>query len=655
MAQNDVSDTTISHYSWKLDNNFSRVVRTEHDTSLVDFQVYDPIYQESISNTYLGVIGTAYISNDFSRQLQEYPFFPAQAFSAYFYSPENAEYYNTKLPITRLYYSDGGSKENKENSLKVLHTQNINPNLNFGLNYYLISSRGQFKFTNVKNHAFRLFGSFTKPKYKAHFNYNLNRYQNGESGGIVDSIFKNSEYQFPKEVSTVFSGTGSPNYSADASNQIRYFDLMLSQNIRLFRVASKMDSTRSIDNGSMAEPVFGHVVRFYRYTKVYKHENPLENPFYPIAYINPEQTYDSVAKKTLTNTFQLEFKTLIRKKIQTGIFVHLKNELNWYNYNTPADENFVFDPADTSVIQQLFQYYIYTNGDTLFPVNEEQFVVNNYITGGIYGDFWKTISGAFTASLAFNGYKAGETKLNGMINTKFKVGKHDYLINGSLTIENRIPDYFYNYYYSNHFIWENSFQPVLLTHLSGSFQGLSNYIKLQGNYTLLRNVIYFNSVARPDQYDQTISVFSLHFKKRLKFWKFYSMNEMMYQVTDNPDIISIPEFAYRNASYFWHTFNFRSTGGQLEVMLGVELYYHTLYYSKAYMPALAQFYQQEEYKTGNFPVINFFLNLHLKRANFFGKVEHVNSDWWNKNYFSTVHYPKGERMFKFGISWSFFD
>lgn len=34
---------------------------------------------------------------------------------------------------------------------------------------------------------------------------------------------------------------------------------------------------------------------------------------------------------------------------------------------------------------------------------------------------------------------------------------------------------------------------------------------------------------------------------------------------------------------------------------------------------------------------------------------HVNSGMGNKEYFLTPHYPLNERIFRFGVSWNFFN
>jgi len=87
----------------------------------------------------------------------------------------------------------------------------------------------------------------------------------------------------------------------------------------------------------------------------------------------------------------------------------------------------------------------------------------------------------------------------------------------------------------------------------------------------------------------------------------------------------------------------------------LNLYYNTKYYADAYNPALGVFHQQNEKKLGNYPYLDVFLNIKLKRTRFFLKYEHLNSGWIYKNYFSALHYPRNEGMFKAGISWTFYD
>jgi len=172
---------------------------------------------------------------------------------------------------------------------------------------------------------------------------------------------------------------------------------------------------------------------------------------------------------------------------------------------------------------------------------------------------------------------------------------------------------------------------------------------------MFKNFIYFNTDALPEQFEDNLSVFSFHLTKILEFWKFSSLNKIVYQFVNNTDYLSLPEFTAFNSTFIKHKFHFKLTDGGFIAMLGFDLSYNTEYYANAYNPALGVFHQQNIKKLGNYPYMDVFLNIKLKRTRFFFKYEHINYNWLNRNYFSVLHYPRNEGMFKFGLSWIFYD
>ena len=58
---------------------------------------------------------------------------------------------------------------------------------------------------------------------------------------------------------------------------------------------------------------------------------------------------------------------------------------------------------------------------------------------------------------------------------------------------------------------------------------------------------------------------------------------------------------------------------------------------------------------GGYPFVDVYANFHLKRARFFFAMSHVNSGSGNKMSFTTPHYPMNSRVFRFGVSWNFFN
>ena len=75
-------------------------------------------------------------------------------------------------------------------------------------------------------------------------------------------------------------------------------------------------------------------------------------------------------------------------------------------------------------------------------------------------------------------------------------------------------------------------------------------------------------------------------------------------------------------------------------------------------PAIGQFYLQNpdtRYKLGGYPLINGYINLHLKRTRIFVQMYNLLQRTGEKSYFLAPHYPLNPRILKVGLSWNFFD
>ncbi len=73
------------------------------------------------------------------------------------------------------------------------------------------------------------------------------------------------------------------------------------------------------------------------------------------------------------------------------------------------------------------------------------------------------------------------------------------------------------------------------------------------------------------------------------------------------------------------------------------------------MPATGRFYRQDLVTSGNYPFLNVFLNVKLKRARIFLMYDHLNSGWMGYDYFMIPHYPQNARMLRYGIAWTFYN
>jgi hypothetical protein len=642
-------DTNTVIYSWKLENNFSTPVEVPVDTVLDNFQILYPIYKISQSNSYLGNFGSPYISNVFTDRTNSEDFFFLNQYYAYLFTQNNTRFYNTHRPFSSLYYSKGGSDKDKEESFDAFFSQNITSKINFGLNYNLIAAKSQYKYLNVKKNSFKIFSSYTGQRYMCHAAFNGNRLRNEESGGIIDSVFESGNYKFTKDINTAFNGTPTPDYKAYAINRLRYYDVEISQRLKLFTIASKTDTSNTERKKTIAEPILSYVFKMNRSAKAYSH-NPIDQNFYKSDFFNPYYTYDSVSNFKISNTIQLEFKTTFRGKVQAGVYGLIGNEIENYRiFSEWADTNSNY--YDTARYKP-----ITTNeSDTLKGINRKENFTDTYVKAGLYTNVWNRVQANFSGTLYFIGQKAGQTSLEGVFDSKIKILKQDYEFRLESRIENKYPSYLFNTFYSNHIKWNQILIPEYKFILSSKIASPSNKFSIQGNYYVLRNYIYFNKEAVPVNYTEILNYLSISAEKTLVLWKFNFMNELVYQVTENKDVLPLPEFILHNSSYFDYNFKFKSTNGELRAMLGIDVYYNTRFEGYNYMPALAQFYIQDKKTIGNYPLMDAFLNIQLKRTRFFLKLQHFNSQWFEQNYYSTVNYPYRQMEFKFGISWIFYD
>jgi hypothetical protein len=93
----------------------------------------------------------------------------------------------------------------------------------------------------------------------------------------------------------------------------------------------------------------------------------------------------------------------------------------------------------------------------------------------------------------------------------------------------------------------------------------------------------------------------------------------------------------------------------MHTQIGIDTRYNTAFYADAYEPSTGRFYLQNKEQLGNYPFVDFHINLKLKRTRFFFKMMNVGSGLLGNNYFVAPEYPYYRRTFRIGISWSFYN
>jgi len=639
-------DTNTVVYSWKLDESFSNHIRIPIDTLLDNIQNQNPIYRNYTSATTLGNYSQPAESNVFIERDQNQEFTFINAFYPYMKLYSNTRYVNTRKPFTQVGYFKGGNSQTKDERLDAFHTQNITKTLNVGLHYTTINALGQYRFQKVKNNSFNFFSTLTNPVYSYHLSFNMNKIIADENGGIVnDTMLASTSYTFTKDIPTLFGGVeNSSHHEPDVYTRVKNMNLFTMQEIAFRKKPGKTDSSVSIKKLKIFYPKLIYILYINRTVRSFRDKIDsvgYKAGLYPDLIFNNVSTYDSLVYWKIHNTVRLQF----QGKRSNHYFVDYSYELMRYNIVNPPQ-----DPNDS-----LPEHWFISDKITLpgLTINSRNF--NSFASSGFNKVFANHVELNLFGRLFFSGYRAGDFNLSG--NLRLFTGKAGKLNSLLFTASNELktPDFLYTHYASNNFMWTKNFKQTSINRLSIDLSVSSNKFDIQGDYVLLHNLVYFNEEAFPEQYGPGLSILSLSAYKRFDFWKFSSINKVVYQKTDNQRVLGLPEIVLYNSTYLTHLINFRATGGKLLVMLGFDLFYNSKFYSDAYMPPLTTYYRQSEKELGNHFYFDPFLNVQLKRLRGFIKYEHVNSSWGEKNYFSVLHYPRNERNIKFGLSWTFYD
>src|ERR1700712_1542724 len=185
------------------------------DTGLVNFENYSPLYQPRSPKIGLGNLGLAERSLLFEPS-KTIGFDVGQHFlDAYMFLPQDVQYYKSRVPYTNLsLYSSGV----KEQYFKVIHSQNINPQLNVGFNLNFIGSRGFYPVQGSSDLTGALFSWYESKskRYNLLANYTFNNLKAPENGSIQND--------------TIFTAPPSSTYTTAQNQPVRLYNT--SDNIR---------------------------------------------------------------------------------------------------------------------------------------------------------------------------------------------------------------------------------------------------------------------------------------------------------------------------------------------------------------------------------------------------------------------------------------
>ena len=276
----------------------------------------------------------------------------------------------------------------------------------------------------------------------------------------------------------------------------------------------------------------------------------------------------------------------------------------------------------------------------------------------------RTLHYNVTGELGVAGVNAGEIHVDGGIDVNFPLWKDTMTLAASGFYHHEKPSFYYRHYQGRHFWWDDDdlsmvdhfrVQGVLRyqktrTTLRVAFDEMKNYTYFATTYTTsdagrLANAVEVRQAGDP------ISVFTAELKQDFTLGPLNWETVATVQKSTNEDALTLPLVNVYTNLYL----RFK-IAHVLKCDFGADVRYFTKYKAPDYVPAIGQYaVQANDVKTeiGNYPLVNVYANFHLKHTRFFAMMSHVNAS--SGGYFFAPHYPLNGRVFRFGVSWNFFN
>ena len=613
---------------WNLSADFVDEVPVVFDTLSYLFNRYRVADLYSPVNATMGNYGLPYYSLNFFDRINDPDKFLYFHNYSFLHANDNALFNNLQMPFTELKWTMAGEKEVAEQTFRIKHTQNINRKLNFGLIYDIIFNLGQYTSQRAENKTFTLYTSYTGSIYKLYVSTGVNGIFGQENGGITSKEDLNIDVPDTRDI-PVRLGTLN-----NASSQLKNRNALVVQKITFIGAKKDNDSVPVINNDPVPlKASFNHIFQIDYSRRTYSDESP-GSGFYDSIYINTAATFDSLSSTIVKNTFRFDFLTDETKHLVFNAGFGLRNENFWFGQIIPVQDSVVSDTSNW-------------------------FRGNNVWVGRFNNRIGKDFRWGVNGEWYFDRYCRGDYVLNAVVAKSFRLkkGKLEWQLTGG--VNSRTPSFWYQQWGGNHFWWENNFGKESRKEFGSRITYPARNLDIRFNFARITNYLDFDTLAMPAQDTSGLSVMSLGFKKDFKLWFFHFAPDVIVQKSSNENVLELPQITTRTAIYLEHTFYFKKTNGRLFTELGLDITYHSLYHPYNYMPATGRFYRQTETETGNYPFVNAFVNIKLKRTRFFLMFDHLNYSMMKgdmlKNYQMLPLYPMPIRRFSFGLAWTFYN
>ncbi len=551
-------------------------------------------------------------------------------FDIYQLNLANTRFFNTTRPYTELEYLLGAKSEQ---TIKILHTQNIRPLWNASFEYRLFNGPGIYKNASSNHSNIRFSSNFltVNRRYSGNFVFIRNRSKVNENGGLRDEDFikiNNPAYNDRFNVPTWLGG--------DEAFSTNFF-------------SSSLASGNDYSNQTL---LYRHQYDIGQKDSSYNADSVITRRFYPRLRLQHSFLYKQSSFQYNDNFAQ-----------DTSVQNIYKNRFGLLRVDTP------FTLID--------QWRELTNEAAviLFPErnNQEQFLKLGAAFQALKGTF-DTTGDNFNSVYLLGEYRnrtrnrkwdinaqgkffvtgpyAGNFTAGGTIQTDLgsKLGKLSLGFQNSLRTPSFVFDERSNFILQNNLSLNNENWTTLSADLFINRLGLI----LKGRYYLISNYTYWTEYAEATQDATLQNVLHLSGEKKFKLSRRWNLYAELHVQQSSSSGINLPFVYTRNQIAYEGNFY-----KNLFLSTGLEFRYTTPFTPDDWSPFNGQWVPQSDSRIKNLPDVAAFLHFRITSFRAFIRVENLNTfdpgngfNWTNNNFVAPFYANPG-LITRVGFYWTF--
>ncbi len=628
-------------YEWKVEPPLGLIERTAMEDTL-EYNYYLRAVPSEVSYAYactgnLGAEGKNMLAMEQPAISQ---FFLQDSKMAYTPTLAKERFYNTRIPMTLVYYDASGSRDNEQNRLQTIFNGNINARAQVGAKLDYLYSKGSYEYQAVKNLNWGFNGSYLGPRYEFQGFYNHYNMLNKENGGITDDLYITDPAELQGGVTSI-NPKSIPTNLSNAHTRIVGGELFLNNRYKVGYWHDEKDENDSIISSEYI-PVTSFIwTLHYKDAKhIFRDPNMTETAaFFENTYLNPSITYDRTTYSSMSNTVGVSLLEGFNKYAKFGLAAYMTYEVRKFTQSV--------DTLDRSMPENM--------GLMPFPAGIESILDRKtqnlaWVGAQLTKQMGSVLTYDATGEIGIIGDAVGEIKLKGNLRTRFPLLGDTIDLTAYAHLYNTSVPYLLQEYRSNHFIWQNNFGKERRFRVGGILKLPWTGSTINIGTETLQNLVFFNENALPEQSGDAVQVFSATLQQNLHLGILHWDNKITYQTSSDDRVMPLPKLALFSNLYLLCRI------ATLHLQLGIDCDYYTNYYAPGFQPATATFYNQREMKVGNYPFMTAYANMKLGRTRFYVMMTHVNQGMiGGSNYFSSPHYPLNPRRFQMGLCIDFHD